>query len=619
MRYWPFVFCLLLFLALAVPQLSLPGLHYDEAKEAGLNAMQLITGQPVTAFRDATVGVGRWRLPLMVQDYIGALNVILALPFLAIGGLNVPALRGLPIAIAALTLVITGRIAWRLGGPIAALIAMALLAVNPTFVFWSRQGIFVTNLTALFFMASLWTALRWWQERRPADLWWTAFLWGLGLYAKLLFVWAIGAMTAVMVVAWGLQRKAAPPISRSPSPPLRSAVRIGLIALGCFVLPLIPLIVFNLQTGGTLISIFSNLGQSYYGVNNRAYLPNLWTRIGQLATLLRGDHLWYLGEVYANRWAPWLAAASAGMALALRAWPPKTKRTAADGHGIALLPFALLALVVAQSAFTVSDLFITHYALIVPLVPLGVGLTVGRLWERLASPSGDPVLKITAETQRTQRKSEKLCALCASAVRFSSALGRQMPYITSVLKNQTADRRRLTGDIFPASPARGNLFVRFVPGLMLAAVLLLWAATDLANTLRYHRILAVSGGYASHSDAIYQLAAYLQEREPSAPLALDWGIDAPVRFLTAGRVNPVEVFGYERLDAPDAGFAGRVAPFLDNPDNLYVAHAGEFVVFRGRAEALATLAAGRGQRLAVVARFGERSGRPLFIVYQTTK
>ena len=85
-------------------QLRLPGLHYDEAKEAGLNAMELITGQPVTAFRDATVQIGPLRLPLMVQDYIGALNVALAAPFLGIGGVNVVALRWLSLLTGALTL-----------------------------------------------------------------------------------------------------------------------------------------------------------------------------------------------------------------------------------------------------------------------------------------------------------------------------------------------------------------------------------------------------------------------------------------------------------------------------------------------------------------------------------
>ena len=58
---------------------------------------------------------------------------------------------------------------------------------------------------------------------------------------------------------------------------------------------------------------------------------------------------------------------------------------------------------------------------------------------------------------------------------------------------------------------------------------------------------------------------------------------------------------------------------MNNPDNLYVAHAGEFTVFRGRVEALAALAAGRGMKLQEVARFAERSGRPLFLVYRVLK
>ncbi len=599
----PTLIALLAFILLAAHQLSLPGLHYDEAKEAGLNAMQLVTGQPVTAFRDAVIQIGPWRLPLMVQDYIGALNVVLAIPFLAIGGPNVSALRWLPICIGALTLIATGRVARRLGGPVAAVVTVSLLAVNPTFIFWSRQGIFVTNLTALCFMASLWTALRWWQDRRPADLWWTAFLWGLGLYAKLLFVWAIGALGMVALVVWGVRRwqiancklqisQSANPLSsgwRSIFCISRSTLRTLLIATGCFLLPLLPLILYNLQTGGTVISIFGNLGQSYYGVNNRAYLPNLLTRLGQLRTLLRGDHLWYLGEVYANQWAPWLAAAAAMFGGLLWVWPRmrstaamRTHQPVQDQHrgepsiapsldhpttqppnhpttqlprpSVLLLPFSLLALIIAQSAFTVSDLFITHYALLVPLIPLGVGLVAGRL--------------------------------------LQWGQGRA---------------------------ARADRITRLALGIVVLASVVFWGTTDLANTIRYHRVLGVAGGYATHSDAIYRLAAFLRQREPSAPLALDWGVDAPVRYLTAGQVNPVEVFGYERLDTPDPSFAGRIGPFLDNPDNLYVAHAGEFTIFRGRAEVLGQLAATRGLRIEEAARFGERSGRTLFLVYRVVK
>ncbi len=544
-RYLLPAICYLLFLALGAHQLSLPGLHYDEAKEAGLNAMQLLTGQPVTAFRDATVALGPWRLPLMVQDYIGALNVYLAVPFLALGGVNVVALRWLPLLTGGLTLLLAWRVARMLGGPLAAALTALLLAVNPTFVFWSRQGIFVTNLTALFFMASLLTGLRVWRRRRPADLYLTALFWGLGLYAKLLFLWAIGAAfvgAGMACFARRLRPVRSQPRSEAEGHPERHSVNFCvvwrlLIALLCFLLPLLPLLIFNLQTGGTLASVLGNLGQSYYGVDNRAYLPNLSVRLGQLWPLLRGDHFWYLGGIFANSWAPYLAVGTVllgvGLGFRSRRW----------AH---LLPVALLALMVAQSAFTVSDLFITHYALAVPLIPLTAGLAAG------------------------------------AAGRLGVGRARRVLVALTVL------------------------------------IALLWAGGDLWTTVRYHQALARTGGHSAHSSAIYDLAAYLRENAAGPVVALDWGIDAPVRFLTAGRVAPVEVFGYEQLHEPDADFGERVRPFLEDPATLYVAHTPEDTVFRGRVEMLGALAAERGMQLQEVGRVAERSLRPLFLIYRVT-
>lgn len=524
---YPLLPIFLIFLALGAHQLSLPGLHYDEAKEAGLNAMQLLTGQPVTAFRDATIALGPWRLPLMVQDYIGALNVYLAVLFLAMGGVNVVALRWLPLLTGGLTLLLTWRVGRMLGGPLAAHVAALLLAISPTFVFWSRQGIFVTNLTALFFMASLLTGLRWWRRRRPTDLYLTALFWGLGLYAKLLFLWAIGAMVAAAIIAHLLS-----PPRRKPFAPSASFVPFAL----CFLLPLVPLVIFNLQTGGTLTAVLGNLRQSYYGVDNRAYLPNLTVRLGQLRPLLRGDHFWYLGGIFANPWAPYLAAGTVLLGMGLGFW---TRRWA---H---LLPVTLLLLILAQSAFTVSDLFITHYALAVLLIPLAMGLVVG-------------------------------------------AAGR-----------------------LGVGRARGAFMV---VSLLMA---LLWAGGDLWTTLRYHQALARTGGHSAHSSAIYDLAAYLRENAAGPVVALDWGIDAPVRFLTAGLVAPVEVFGYEQLREPDADFAERVRPFLEDTATLYVAHTPQDTVFRGRVAALGALAAERGMQLQEVGHVAERS-RPLFFIYKVT-
>lgn len=551
------VAALIVFAALAAYQLDLPGLHYDEAKEAGVNAMQLLTGRPVSAFRDATVSLGSWRVPLMVQDYIGNLNVLLALPFLATGGFTPVALRALPLVLALVTLIFAWMLAARLSGPLAAGVTVLLLAVNPSFVFWSRQGIFVTNITALLFMASLWYGLVWWQERRLKHLIAAAFLCGLGVYAKLLFVWALFAMVGVaisvhLLVLWRGRLA-------GESSPARPFPRPGgvLLALAGFVIPLLPLIAFNLQTGGTLTSIFGNLGQSYYGVDNSAYGHNLGVRLGQVITLLRGSHLWYLGETYANRWAPWLFLSL--VSLAAIVWLRQSRRE----PFWPVLPLALLVLIVLQSAFTVSDLFITHFALAVPLIPLTAGLASGFLWQRAT----------------TELKEEG---------RWKMENG-------------------------PSSFRRSAMTAVGVFGILLVMA---WAGSDAATTIRYHRILTVSGGYAAHSDAIYDLADYLNAENFTTPVVLDWGIDAPVQFLSAGRVAPVDVFGYTGIDAPDPGFIERVEPYLQDWQTIYVAHAPENTIFRGRLEAMTAWTAERGWRWFEQIRFGQRSGDAVYIIYR---
>ena len=481
-EYALFFLPLILFLALSLYQLNLPGLHYDEAKEAGLNAMQLVRAVPLAPFRGAGLHLLGRSLPWMVQDYIGALNVYLAVPLVAALGPTTLALRLLPLIVAVATLFCLYRLALAgTGSRWLATVAALLLAVNPSFIFWSRQGIFVTNLTALFFIASLLALLRWWRTGSPNVLYALALLWALGLWAKLLFIWAIGA-TVVGVVLASIFTRSRPTFS------WRQAVVASLI----FVLGLTPLILFNVETGGTLLSIFGNLGTSYYGVQNAAFSDNLMARLDQIPTLLRGDHFWYLGELHANPAAVYAASALLLLALGVVAW----RRGRNAGF---LLPLLLIVLIVAQSSFTVSGLFITHFSLLLPLIPLTAvfALTILR---------------------RTGR-----------------------PLLLAV-------------------------------GLLLIAA---WGGGDLRASLLTHQALASSGGYFDQSDAIYPLADYLESRNITAPLVLDWGFSGQIEYLTGGRVHPIEVFGYERTDAPDAAFAHRVAPFLENPQNAYILHTPE--------------------------------------------
>lgn len=539
----------LLYLALALAQLDLPGLHYDEAKEAGINALEMLQRQDVQAFRAAGVQIGAVFLPLMVQDYIGALNVYLALPLLALLGVTVPALRLLGVACGLATLLLV----WGLGrelssraraanagsGGWAGEIAALLLAASPTFIFWSRQGIFVTNVVVTLAVASVWLGLRWQRTGRPGYLYGLALLAGLGLWSKLLFLWVLGAMAGVAAVAWLASR-----LRGRASPLPRLALRSLLLAGLLFLLALSPLLLFNQQTSGTVQSIFGNLGQSYYGVENAAFFDNLAARLGQVGTLLRGDHLWYLGGIFVNGWALWIGVGLVVAALTLAALGWRSGRDRAS-LPVLLLALLFVALLVVQSSFTVSDLFITHYAIVQPFVLL------------LAALAADIVLKNAAWTGSRR---QALLATCT---------------------------------------------------LLLVT---LWLGADAQTSLRYHQALARTGGLATHSDAIGRLAGSLDDQGVQQPLALDWGIDAQVRFLTANRVRPLEIFGYERLDTPDPGFADRAGKFLSDPTRLFIVHSPEETVFQGRRAALEDLAAAQGLKLATQEVIHDRSGRAMFEV-----
>jgi hypothetical protein len=314
-----------------------------------------------------------------------------------------------------------------------------------------------------------------------------------------------------------------------------------------FLLPLLPLLLFNLQTGGTFASIGGNLGQSYYGVNNLAVGGNLVTRLEQLVQVLRGDHFWYLGAVFANQLAPWLALLVIVVG-------------AARAPGVVLPPLLLLAGAVLTSIFTVSDLFVTHYALLQPLALAVVGIALGAV---LQAPTGG-----LAPLRRTTR-----------------------PALHSGVSH-----------------------------LLVGAFFLTWVAIDLTNTFAYHRALAQSGGLGDHSDASYHLAYHLRYNGMGAPIALDWGMDAPVRYLSEGAVTPIEIFGYASPAAPDAEFAEPAGALSGKSgQRTYLLHSEDATVFQGRAEVFFDSVAAQGLTAVRQQVISQRDGTPLYEIWKVQR
>lgn len=554
-RHGLLVLPLLLYLGLASYQLGLPGLHYDEAREAGVNAMEILTGAPTTAFRGTGPILFGRQWPLMVQDYIGALNVYLSLPFLWSTGIGVPNLRFLPIFLGFVTLLLVERtvseyivltninsnkarqppaqttpINQTVPISMAGLTAMLLLAASPTFVFWSRQGIFVTNLTEPLAFGCIWLGLRWLRCGRPRQLGWSAFLGGAALYAKLLAVWVIAPFVLLAGGWWLGQRRGH--VDAVPSiPPVRPWQWITVPV--AFLLPLAPLFWFNLQNGGTANAIGTNLNTSYYGVDNLAIGANFVTRFTQIGHVITGDHLWYLGSVYGNPLAIWVGSIVVLIVLVQR---PRWL----------LPPLLLVVAIFVASLFSISDLFITHYALVQPF----------------------------------------LLSLIALAI---------------------------YGCCFADSRERGRARQRRRLGMI---IVVLWVLLDLTVTARYHGALTRSGGLADHSDASYHLAYYLRYNGLGAPIALDWGFDAPVRYLSEGAVAPIEIFGYDAVSVPADDFSANVERFLNNPGNVYLLHAPHATVFAGRREVFLQKVAEAGLIAQLETTFAQRDGTPLYEVWR---
>ncbi len=351
---------LAVFSILAVYQLDLPGLHNDEARESGLLAMQLANGLQVEAFRG--IGIGPRALPLMVQDYIGAINVYLTAPAIAIFGPGAISVRAISVLIGMASLLTTFGFVRSAGGPAAGLLTAGLLAVQPSFIFWNRQGVLVASLTITLVGGLLWSLSSW---SRRGGVWLAlgvGLVAGLGIYAKLLFVWIIAAVISATVLI------NMPELLRSLSNrerfniwPRRPSISELSAAMGGFAAGILPLIIYNLRSGGTLFALGENLTTSFYGVSNLDFVANLVARWDQFRAVIAGrEHLWYLGGSAGNPlWE--LALAGATFVIIGRAILGK------PGSRPALVLLLTLAIGLLQTIFTVSGLFPTHLAIFSPL------------------------------------------------------------------------------------------------------------------------------------------------------------------------------------------------------------------------------------------------------------
>ncbi len=541
LRHAPAWLAVVVFLTICLRQLNLPGLYYDEALDLTPMLTWLHGGAP-----ELLRGIGVGRFPVMLIDYMGSLGGYATVPFLLVFGSGVTAARLQPIFFSALTIVLVHAQARRFFGPWVAGAAALLLALQPSFIWFTRQGISVTSIMSVFAWASLlflYPLQRSGESamRRAWRFGGAGMMLGLGLWAKLPFLWwlmMLGAMAVLALLRPGFAVR------------LRELLRNGLpFALLGFIAGAAPLLYYNvvglLREGQpyTLTMILGSLLRptQQFGVDNLNFLTNLGTSWSNFKVFVDGSYFWYNGVTFSNVYA--LPALEIAVAVGALLAPRRVEFR----RWLAVLIALLVA--VFMGSFTVSGQWATHFFII----------------------SGLPQLMMA----------------CA-AVWVVDALASRLRGID--------DRKRAA------------LFAVLVPMLL---VLPAWR--DLWVSEQHHAQLAKTGGSGRFSDAVYELAEYLDVRGGPAPVALDWGIEKQIRVLTNDRVQPIEIFGYTS-DADD-GFRTRAREMLSGQKRAYIVLWDKFAVYNRRLE-FTRLADEMGMQVTEAFIAHERSGLPVYVVLE---
>ena len=563
-----------LFLAISLHQLNLPGLYYDEGFDL-TPMLSVMHSEPVELLRGVGVSLFGRSYPVMRMDYMGSLNGYLTLPFMAVLGPGYLAARLEPLVFSLITLVLAWVLARRWFGDKVAAITALLLSVSPSFIWFTRQGITVTSVMTVFALGS-WILLDVWRRRAFDDGRRTmddrrtvvllallaGLLLGLGLWAKIVFVWWL-VLTGVIGGVWLLRRDNRKTVVGRRS----SVVTSALVLLIGFLIGAAPFIYYNLaglaqgQPPATFNLLFrALLNPTEYAVSNSNFWANLDKRFQDFAVFLNGSYFWYLANVpYGNVFAVPTFVGSVLIGAAL-VWSRARER----GKWLAVL--LCVAIYLPMSSFTVSDLWATHFFMLLPLPQML--MACAAVWLGEAVVSG----------------------------------------VTRLIERSQAQRPDI------------QLWVRPVASFGIAALLLAPTfSRDVWVNQQYHAALAETGGAGRFSDAVYKLVAQLEQNQVAEPIALDWGISQQIRVLTGDRVRPREVFGF--TPEPTDEFRRQVRDLLQDSSRQYVvlwagdANFAGFAVYNRRNE-FTQIANAMGKQVVETFIAHERSGLPVYVILQ---
>ncbi|WP_169239290.1 glycosyltransferase family 39 protein [Candidatus Roseilinea sp. NK_OTU-006] len=271
-----------LYLSIALANLSLPGPNYDEVADA-IPALELLRGEwPASALK--TIRVFGQPMPIMMLHYIGPTSIYTSLAGFALFGISVESLRLTQTLIGLLTLILTWALARVWFDDRVAALAVVLAATAPVFVWWHRAGAFFSSPLLPIALSIILLLTSWQRTQRTAPLVAACFLFGLGCATKLLFAWVLGPIALTAFIGLGARETITRLRTISPA-------TLAGCAAACM-LGLTPFVIHNVPGLDSFRFIAQNaLRSRLYGHDNLDILNNTAFQATQLFRLVGGDTL----------------------------------------------------------------------------------------------------------------------------------------------------------------------------------------------------------------------------------------------------------------------------------------------------------------------------------------
>jgi hypothetical protein len=203
---------------------------------AGIQADEALFSAPLFPHvaKDLRLPLLPHHVPLMVMTYIGSLKTLLYWPIFRIFGANPWTLRVPVVLLGAITIFFFFQLARVSGGARAAAIGALLLATDPVFLLTDTFDWGPVALEHVFLVTGCWLLYRFGSQGKLWTLAAGLLSWGLALWNKAIFAWALsGIVVAGVLVFW-------PEIKRCLKP------HIVVVAAIAFVGGALPLVLYNL-------------------------------------------------------------------------------------------------------------------------------------------------------------------------------------------------------------------------------------------------------------------------------------------------------------------------------------------------------------------------------------